>query len=167
MRNAQHLRSKHRTGLATTDSLHGLPSPGMRDALITATVEALDHLAAIVSKQCHSHPDSFSEAKITAYALALIQLRECAGAAGIGRLMNACDALAVTVSRLIDDPGCASSEKCAALKRFVVHAQEMIQMATGPSKRHALPVTDAPAHSGRVSATKIPAARSWNQALAN
>lgn len=116
------------------------PSPGAPEERVAATVDALNDMANIVSKQCDTHPDILTEDRITTYALALIRLRECASAAGLERLMNACDALAVTVSRLIDDPSCASSEKCAALKRFVVHAHAMIQMSTGSAKLHTLPI---------------------------
>jgi len=46
----------------------------------------------------------------------------------------------VTVSRLIEDRGCACREKCEALTRFVVHAQAMIQMSIDSATRHALPI---------------------------
>jgi hypothetical protein len=141
MRNMQHLRSKHRVGVATAVCTEE-PNPGTPEDLLAATVDALNDLANIVSRQCHTHPDTLTQGTITTYALALIRLRECASAAGFERLKNACDALAVTVSRLIDDPRCANREKCAALKRFIVHAQAMIQMCGDSAQRQTLPNPD-------------------------
>lgn len=141
MRNMQHLRSKHRVGIATAVCTQE-PNPGTPEDLLAATVDTLNDLANIVSRQCHTHPDTLNQDSITTYALALIRLRECASAAGFERLMNACDALAVTVSRLIDDPACANREKCAALKRFIVHAQAMIQVSGDSAQRQTLPNPD-------------------------
>jgi len=59
-----------------------------------------------------------------------MHLRECASAARLERLTDACDALAVTVSRLIEDQSCATRDKCEALTRFVAHAQAMLLMAS-------------------------------------
>jgi hypothetical protein len=101
-----------------------------------AALSALDAIRAIVSKQCVAHPDSLTRDGITAYALALMRLRECASGAGFERLMNACDALAVTVSRLIEDQNCARHDQCEALTRFVAHAQAMIRMSPGNPPRH-------------------------------
>jgi len=141
MRNMQHLRSKHRVGVATAVCTQE-PNPAAHEYLLAATVDALNDMADIVSRQCHTHPDTLTQSTITTYALALIRLRECASAAGFECLMNACDALAVTVSRLIDDPACANSEKCAALKRFIVHAQAMIQIPGQSAQRQTLPNPD-------------------------
>lgn len=96
---------------------------------IATTLDALKKIEVIVSDGCLNHPDTLTEDDILAYALALLQLRECAGAARMERLMNACDALAVTVSTLIDDRANASPAKCEALARFVVHARDMILMS--------------------------------------
>lgn len=77
-----------------------------------------------------------------AYALALMRLRECAGAAGFERLTNACDALAVTVAGLIEDRHCARRDTCETLTRFVSHAQAMIEMSAGVAQRRAMPASD-------------------------
>lgn len=130
MRNIQYLSSKHRIGVATAIFMEKQPSPGASEDLVAAAKDALNDMSKIVSHQCFTNPDTLTQDGITTYALALMRLRECAGAAGLERLMNACDALAVTVSRLIDDLSCACREKCEALTRFVVHAQAMIQMST-------------------------------------
>jgi len=98
---------------------------------VAAAMDALDGIGSVVSSQCFANPDTLTPYGITAYALALMRLRECASAARFERLTDACDALAVTVSRLIEDRSCASREKCEALTRFVAHAQAMIQMAAG------------------------------------
>lgn len=93
---------------------------------VTAAKHALEEIGNIVSEGCLAHPDKLTQERIMAYALALIKLRECAGIAGMDRLMNACDALAVTVSRLLDDRTSASHAKCEAMTRFVAHARAMI-----------------------------------------
>ena len=142
MRNMQYLSSKHRIGVATAVCMEREPSPGAPENLVTAAVDALNDMGHIVSHQCFAHPDSLTQDRITAYALALMRLRECASAAGFERLMNACDALAVTVSRLIEDRSCACREKCVALTRFVVHAEAMIKMATDSTTHYAPPIPD-------------------------
>ena len=142
MRNLQYLSAKHRSGVASAACKERGPSPGAPEQLVAAAVDALNDMGNLVSHDCFAHPDTMTEDRITAYALALLRLRECASAAGFERLMNACDALAVTVSRLIEDRRSACREKCKTLTRFVVHAEAMIRMATGGAKRHALPITD-------------------------
>jgi len=139
----QYLSSKHRVGLATAGRMEMTPSLGTPEELVAAAEDALNNMGNIVSNQCFIDPESLTEDKITAYALALMRLRECACAAGFKRLMNACDALAVTVSRLIEDRSCACSGKCAALTRFIVHAREMIQLSIDESaKCHVLTFPD-------------------------
>ncbi len=97
---------------------------------IVATLHALDTIEDIVAKGCLNHPDTLTQDEILAYALALLRLRECAGVARMERLIKACDALAVTVSCLIDDLPSASHAKCEALTRFVTHARDMIQLSS-------------------------------------
>ncbi len=136
MRNRQYLTSKHSVGTETAPCMTAAPGAGAHDDPVAAAVDALNAMGSIVSHQCVTHPDTLTEEKIAAYALALMRLRECASAAGFERLMNACDALAVTVSRLIEDRSCACREKCEALARFVVHAQAMIRMSiVGPARQ--------------------------------
>jgi hypothetical protein len=106
---------------------------------VAAAIDALDVIEGVVADRCFDHPDALTQDGITAYALALIRLRECAGAAGCERLVNACDALAVTVSRLIEDRNCICRQKWEALTQFVAHAQAMIQMSAGVATQYALP----------------------------
>jgi hypothetical protein len=136
MGNTRYLSSERRAGLATAGRMGRTPSPGAPEELVAAAVDALNDMGSLVSSQCFSRPESLTQDKIMAYALALVRLRECAGTAGFERLMNACDALAVTVSRLIEDKSCACSGKCAALTQFIVHAQAMIQMSIDSAQRH-------------------------------
>ncbi len=139
MRTMQILNSKHRIGVSTAVCLGWEAGPGASADLVAAAVDALNDMGNIVSQQCFANPEALSQGKITAYALALIRLRECAGAAGFERLMKACDALAVTVSLLIEDRSRACSGKCASLTRFVAHAQVMIQMSIDGAKHDAPP----------------------------
>ncbi|MDP3123392.1 MAG: hypothetical protein Q8M46_02190, partial [Thiobacillus sp.] len=76
MRSMQYLNSKHRIGIASALRKHGPDTPEDRPA---ANVhEALDRLARIVADPCYTDPDGLTQDRITAYALALIRLRECA-----------------------------------------------------------------------------------------
>lgn len=121
------------------------PAPAASDHWPVAAVhDALDALGRIAAGPCFAHPAALTQDAITEYALTLIRLRECACAAGFERLTNACDAIAVTVSRLIDDRRCACLEKCAALTRFVVHAQTMIPAAANSTRPHVLPSPESP-----------------------
>ena len=136
MRNIQHLTSKHRIGVATAVCVKeelGLDAP---EGLVAAAMDALNVMENIVSHQCFTSPDTLTQDRIHDYALALLRLREIASAAGFERLMNACDALAITVSRLIEDRSCACREMCDALTRFIVHAKAMINMSTEHAKPH-------------------------------
>lgn len=141
MRNMQNLRAKHRI-VATEAYVEREPGVAASENRVAAAADALNDMGNLVSRQCLTHPDTLTQDRITAYALALMRLRECASAAGLERLTKACDALAVTVSRLIEDKSCACSQKCEALTRFVVHAPAMIQMAVDSTKRRAPPVPD-------------------------
>ncbi len=142
MRTMQIPNPKHRVGAATAACFGRDPDPGAPEPMIAAAVDALTEMGNIVSHRCFADPASLTENRVTAYALALMRLRECAGALGFERLMNACDALAVTVSGLIEDRGCACHRKCEALTRFVVHAEAMIKMATDSTTHYAPPIPD-------------------------
>ena len=142
MRNRQYVGSKHRIGVATAVRMDRAPDMGAPEDWVATAVAALNDLGNIVSHQCFTNPDTLNQDGITAYALALIRLRECASAAGLERLMNACDALAVTVSSLIEDQSGGCRGKCEALTRFVAHAKAMIQMSVDSAKRHALAIPD-------------------------
>lgn len=131
MRHTQHLNFRHESNRPPATWTEPAPAPvfPQSDPLAGARV-ALNEMGDIVSRHCVTHPDSLTEERITAYALALLRLRECAHGAKLERLMNACDALAVTVSQLIEDRHCACRQKCEALMRFIGHAEAMIQMST-------------------------------------
>jgi len=122
------------------------PEPdASEDRAVAGVYDALAALSRIVSGPCFSHPDALTQDAITDYALTLIRLRECACAAGFERLSNACDAIAVTVSRLIDDRHDACLENCAALTRFVVHAQAMIPATANSARPYSLSIPESPA----------------------
>jgi hypothetical protein len=139
VRNKQYLHARHRIGMPTPPRAE--PQTVETSAeWVAAAIDALDVIESVVADRCFEHPDALTQDGITAYALALIRLRECAGAAGCERLMNACDALAVTVSRLIEDRNCVCRQKWEALTQFVEHAQAMIQMSAGVATQYALSV---------------------------
>jgi hypothetical protein len=98
---------------------------------VKAAMDAVEEIGDLLSAGCFANPETLTHDSITAYALALVRVRECAAEAAMTRLTDACDALAVTVSRLIDDEACANQEKCEALTRFVVHAQAIIDRSVG------------------------------------
>jgi hypothetical protein len=141
MGSRQSLISKHRIGLSNVPA-KAWTGPGVPEALVAAAVDALNDMGRVISHECVTHPETLTHDRITAYALALMRLRECASEAGFERLMNACDALAVTVSRLIEDRSEACRTRCEALTRFVVHAEAMLRMATEQATRRALPIAD-------------------------
>jgi len=145
MRNTQYLTSRHRRGITAR---HVEPTPDKPEIAVRVALNALNKMGAIVSRHCFAHPEKLTEDQITAYALALLHLRECASAAGIERLANACDALAVTVARLIEDRGCACRQKCEALTRFILHAKAMIQMSVEQVQYCVLPAPESHAPSG-------------------
>lgn len=145
----QYRSSERRIGVARAVHMESVPALGAADELVAAAVHALDDMGNIVADNCFVNPETLTHDVITAYALALIRLRECASAAGFERLMKACDALAVTVSRLIEDRSCACRDKCAALRRFVVHGQAMLQMSIDGAGRCALPIPDTRGASDR------------------
>lgn len=148
----QHLISRHRIGMPAAGLVGSEPGPREPEDSIAAAVDALREMGTLVSRPCFDNPESLTHDRITAYALALLRLRECAGWAGLERLANACDALAVTVSRLIEDHRCASREECAALTRFVAHAKAMIPLSVATTPR-AMPIPD-----GRLSSIPCPVA---------
>lgn len=136
-------QSQARTTIARPQGRKAAPAETENWA-VAAVHDALAALTRTVAGPCFAHPDALTQDAITDYALTLIRLRECACAAGFERLTNACDAIAVTVSRLIDDRRCACLEKCAALTRFVVHAQTMIPAAANSTRPHFLPSPESP-----------------------
>lgn len=141
MHNAKHLNAGQHVDMAGLLNVgpkrKTLKAPHPPMNAVAAAKRALEEIGDIVAEGCFAHPDKLTQERIMAYALALIRVRECAGMAGMERLMNACDALAVTVSRLLEDRTSASHAKCEALTRFVAHARSMI---LAPARRE----TDSP-----------------------
>jgi hypothetical protein len=129
MRTSQYLTAKHRIGVNTPAGAEPVQCQETRAGRVAAVMAALDDIGRVVANQSFSDPDALTEDAITAYALALMRLRECACAAALERLTKACDALAVTVARLIEDKSCACRDNCTALRRFVAHAHAMLQLS--------------------------------------
>jgi hypothetical protein len=144
MRTMHYLNAKHSIDAVAPFYMERAPSQRLAVSVdgLVAAMGALDGMENVLSNECFDHPDRLTQDGITAYALALLQLRECASEAGFVRLTNACDALAVTVSRLIEDKNCASLDKCEALTRFIAHAWAMIQMYvdSNTAARHPMPI---------------------------
>jgi hypothetical protein len=101
--------------------------------------EALAGLEAVLAG---SRADALTQDGVMAYALALVQLRECAAAADCRRLAAACDALSVTVSRLIENRESRPHEACASLTRFVTHARAMVELEAGDALAAACVIGD-------------------------
>jgi DNA-binding Xre family transcriptional regulator len=141
MRATQNRNARHAFGVVASFRLDKLPQRGHTVPVhgISAVLDALGRLENVVAMQCVKSPDALTPDGITSYALALLNLRECAGAARFDRLIKACDALAVTVSRLIEDKSCASPENCEALARFTSHARAMIQLYASDVALRAVP----------------------------
>lgn len=126
--------------------------PDVRKKGPAAVQRALERLARAVARPEFARPESVTWDSIVDYALALIRVRDCAAAAGYERLTQACDALALTVSRLIDERRCTSPDALLSLKRFVAHARAMLpppalarlgaERAPGPARARRTP--DAP-----------------------
>jgi DNA-binding Xre family transcriptional regulator len=150
MRATQNRNTRLAFGAATASRLdespqrsHTMSTPG-----VSAVLDALGALENVVAKQCVKSPDALTPDGITSYALALLNLRECADAARFDRLIKACDALAVTVSRLIDDKNCANSDNCEALARFVPHARAMIHLHASDVAPRVIPMPLPSLHPG-------------------
>lgn len=134
MRNLQQLSTRHPHNATLAGYVESASNPRAAEALMST----LNEMESLVAPQDFSQPDALTQDRITAYALALMCLREHASAAGLDRLTRACDALAVTVARLIEDRSRACRNQCESLKRFVAHAQAMVRMTTDAAKPHAL-----------------------------
>lgn len=133
MRNMQNLNARHRVSVPVSAFLERRPAFDQvsRDNWVQTAQKALGEIKRVVSSSGFSHPASLTQDDIMRYALALLSLRECASGAGFERLTNACDALAVTVSRLLEDRASATQSKCDALRLFVAHANTMINGSNG------------------------------------
>ena len=96
-RHYQGVRNPNHVVALPRAKLHPVHDQTVAADWVAATRDALADIGNIVSHQCFAYPDSLTRDRITAYALALIRVRECASEAGFARLTDACDALAVTV----------------------------------------------------------------------
>ena len=133
MRNMQNLNARHRIGASVSAFVEHRPAFDQvsRDNWVQTALQALGEIRRVVSRPRFAHPASLTQEDIMQYALALLSLRECASEAGFERLANACDAMAVTVSRLLEDQSSATQSKCDALRLFAAHAQMMIDGSNG------------------------------------
>ncbi|MEW6416254.1 MAG: hypothetical protein AB1482_13490 [Pseudomonadota bacterium] len=114
----------------------------VREKGLAAVQRALERMASVAARPEFAHPESVTWDSIVDYALALIRVRDSAAAAGYERLTQACDALALTVSRLLDEHRCTSPDALLSLKRFVAHARAMLPLpalATPDAER--VPIT--------------------------
>ena len=124
MPNTQTLYACHRHPVG---ALVSVPTPAPEDACLTVE-SALAALETVAEHPAFARPDGLTQDDVLTYALALMHLRDSAHAAGRTRLTQACDALSVTVARLIDHCASARHDQCVALTRFVAHARAMLRM---------------------------------------
>lgn len=105
------------------------------DACLTVE-SALAALETVAAQPVFAGARALTPDDVLAYALALMRLRDSAEASGRLRLTQACDALSVTVARLIERCDTARCDQCAALTRFVVHARAMLHLPADLPPRH-------------------------------
>jgi hypothetical protein len=122
--NTQALYARHRHPV---DAFVRVPKPEPEAACLTVE-SALAALEVVAARPSFIRPGGLMQDDVLAYALALMHLRDSAHAAGRARLTRACDALSVTVARLLDRCTQDHCEQCAALKRFIAHAHAMLHM---------------------------------------
>ncbi len=133
MRNMQALYARYRYQVgAITPVVMGQ----IQESALATVRSALKSMETVLSQACFSRPDAPTQEGITAYALALMQLRESASAVGFMRLSNACDALAVTVARLIENRAPARPDQCETLRQFVTHARAMLELEMAGQRAH-------------------------------
>jgi len=123
VRNTQALYARYRYRIGVVAPA----SPDRRQDALAPVRSALATIEAVLSQPCFAHPGALDQDGVHAYALALMQLRERANAAGCVRLTDACDALAVTVAELIERRAPGHPGRWESLKQFVVHARAMIE----------------------------------------
>jgi hypothetical protein len=129
--NIQALYARHRQPVVTQMRM---PEPAP-EATCLAVESALAALETVAARPAFARPEGLTQDAVLAYALALMQLRDSAYATGRTRLTQACDALSVTVARLIDHCASARCDQCAALTRFVAHARAMLLMPAEAAAR--------------------------------
>jgi hypothetical protein len=129
--NTQTLYARHRHPVG---ALVRVPTPAPEAACLTVE-SALAALESVAAHPAFARPEGLTQDEVLAYALALMHLRDSAHAAGRSRLTQACDALSVTVARLIDHCASARRDQCVALTRFVAHARAMLLMPADAAGR--------------------------------
>lgn len=125
MRTMQALYARYRYQVGAVAPVRAELPPDNARAAVRA---ALTELETIASRPAFGQRGALTQDDVFAYAMALMHLREAASAAGCARLTKACDALAVTVARLIENCTAARCDQCTALRQFVAHARAMIEM---------------------------------------
>lgn len=135
MRTTQSLYARYRPPSGAFAPVHPQSSPERDWETMRA---ALTEMEAMVARSSFADSGIPGQEEILGYALALMRLRESASAVGCARLADACDALAVTVARLIDRRGPGHRDPCAALRHFASHARAMVELeAAGKAPRDA------------------------------
>src|SRR5512139_1723798 len=93
---------------------------------VPAILSALEEISAIASEDSFSDPGRLTEDGIMRYAMTLMRLRDNAEAAGLGRLMEACDALSPVLDKLMEAQDPADRADCEALTGFALDALDML-----------------------------------------
>ncbi len=93
---------------------------------VTAILSVLEEISAIASEDSFSGPGYLTQDGIMRYAMTLMRLRDNAEAAGLGRLMEACDALSPVLAKLIEAQDPADRADCEALTGFALDALDML-----------------------------------------
>src|SRR5512139_200576 len=93
---------------------------------VTAILSALEEISAIASEDSFSDPGRLTQDGIMRYAMTLMRLRDNAEAAGLGRLMEACDALSPVLAKLMEAQDPADRADCEALTGFALEALDMM-----------------------------------------
>src|SRR5512139_3056684 len=93
---------------------------------VTAMLGALEEISAIASEDSFSDPGRLTQDGIMRYAMTLMRLRDNAEAAGLGRLMEACDALSPVLAKLMEAQDPADRADCEALTGFALDALDML-----------------------------------------
>src|SRR5512139_3444848 len=93
---------------------------------VTAILSALEEISAIASEDSFSDPGRLTQDGIMRYAMTLMRLRDNAEAAGLGRLVEACDALSPVLAKLMEAQDPANRADCEALTGFALDALDMM-----------------------------------------
>lgn len=132
MPNTQALYARHRTPVGASAPVCAPPPPADAHAAVLAALAALE---AVAARPAFTRPDGLTNDDVLDFALTLLRLRDSAHAASQLRLTQACDALSVTVARLIENCTPVRCDQCGALTRFVAHARAMLLMPPDAAAR--------------------------------